>query len=1068
MAHSTRIQPNSHRPFLRPPLDGSLTFPELFEFHASQNPDYPLYVYADDGPVVRTITYSEAYRAICRAGDIVSNHYMDAADRACHTERNTDARPVFGILASADTITYATLLVGINHTGCTAFPLSLRNSPAAIAHLLKVTGVLYMFVGDDPSTQSLASAAIALLAAEDVNIIALPMPHFEDVYNDGQGYHHVRIRPVEKDMISLVFHSSGSTNFPKPIPLTSRNLVAWGLLFNDGIDMGGFRIAVHALPVFHPMGLAATIWPICIGTEMACFKPVSPPTMPTPEALLDTALASQCEILYCVPSFIETWARDPGSMEKVKDFKAVMYSGAPLNKEIGDRLVATGPQLIALWGSTEAGGLNLIGSAPTKWEWNYFQLGKHFGTKLIPQTDQEGVYELVILTSSTFSPNVINTSVDGVPGWSSGDLIEAHPTRHGFFCIHGRADDQLMLSTGEKTNPAPLEHILRQDDNIQSAIMFGRGRFQNGVIVQPKVPFNPRDEDKLVQFRNAIWPTVLKLNDFSPTHSRLFKEMILVTDPGKPLLMTPKGTPQRRTCLEAYQQEIENLYHNIENVSQLDIQLPKTWTAKSTLGFVRENVQGVMKARVKDEDDLFQHGCDSLQATWIRNTVIHALRVSTKVSVHQLPLTFVYSHPSIRALSTFLYRVIQGNPHSLDQDVTVETNVKAMLELLDKYSANLTDTGVKSSLVPPVSQDETVVLTGCTGRLGTHILACLIHDKNVRHVYALNREPSGKIQALQERQRSAFGAWGLDPGLVENEKLTFVICDFGATNLGLTKETYDKVAESATTIVHNAWRVDFNVGLSTFEPLVAGMQTLINLALRAARPGGARLLFTSSIAVLLRHPASGAALEGPHDPQVAVGTGYGESKWVAEQLLLKAREVASLRATVVRVGQLSGDTQMGGWNKKEWVPALVSLGIFLGALPSKPDTLTWLPVDVAATVLLQMVRSAEPVLHLVSPNPVPWVVVFGAFARRLRVPLIPYDGWIERLRQVSNNDIPEELVSAWSLIDFFTSMGGVGASVSVSTERAVTESPILANVEPLGDGDVEKYLNYWKVSGLPL
>ena len=35
--------------------------------------------------------------------------------------------------------------------------------------------------------------------------------------------------------------------------------------------------------------------------------------------------------------------------------------------------------------------------------------------------------------------------------------------------------------------------------------MFGRGRFQNGVLVQPKEPFDISDEAKLEAFRNMIW-----------------------------------------------------------------------------------------------------------------------------------------------------------------------------------------------------------------------------------------------------------------------------------------------------------------------------------------------------------------------------------------------------------------------------------------------------------------------------------------------------------------------------------------------------------------------------------
>ena len=46
-----------------------------------------------------------------------------------------------------------------------------------------------------------------------------------------------------------------------------------------------------------------------------------------------------------------------------------------------------------------------------------------------------------------------------------------------------------------------------RDTHVASAIMFGRGRFQNGVLVEPKkeFAFNPRDEVKLAEFRNIIW-----------------------------------------------------------------------------------------------------------------------------------------------------------------------------------------------------------------------------------------------------------------------------------------------------------------------------------------------------------------------------------------------------------------------------------------------------------------------------------------------------------------------------------------------------------------------------------
>ncbi len=82
----------------------------------------------------------------------------------------------------------------------------------------------------------------------------------------------------------------------------------------------------------------------------------------------------------------------------------------------------------------------------------------------------------------------------------------------------------------EQTNPGPLgtqvsrtevivindfpEIILIQDPHIRGAIMFGRGRFQNGVLVDPKpqYAFDSRDQAKLEKFRNAIWSVFARLS----------------------------------------------------------------------------------------------------------------------------------------------------------------------------------------------------------------------------------------------------------------------------------------------------------------------------------------------------------------------------------------------------------------------------------------------------------------------------------------------------------------------------------------------------------------------------
>jgi thioester reductase-like protein len=76
-----------------------------------------------------------------------------------------------------------------------------------------------------------------------------------------------------------------------------------------------------------------------------------------------------------------------------------------------------------------------------------------------------------------------------------------------------------------------------------------------------------------------------------------------------------------------------------------------------------------------------------------------------------------------------------------------------------------------------------------------------------------------------------------------------------------------------------------------------------------------------------------AAEEMLPNPETSVGTGYSESKWVAERILDAAAERTVLRPVVVRFGQVCGDGN-GTWNETEWFPSLVKSALTLGCLPS--------------------------------------------------------------------------------------------------------------------------------------
>ena len=123
------------------------------------------------------------------------------------------------------------------------------------------------------------------------------------------------------------------------------------------------------------------------------------------------------------------------------------------------------------------------------------------------------------------------------------------------------------------------------------------------------------------------------------------------------------------------------------------------------------------------------------------------------------------------------------------------------------------------------------------------------------------------------------------------------------------------------------------MSLQSFSPALAGVRSLTDLVLSSQRPIPPRLIFTSSIGVFKRisRPDDQSVPEDPVlDPTTSVGTGYSESKWVAEAIVDSSRRWSD--PVVARIGQLAGGIG-GNWDTKEWFPALVRTSIAMGKLP---------------------------------------------------------------------------------------------------------------------------------------
>ena len=120
-------------------------------------------------------------------------------------------------------------MVGIVRAGYTAFPISTRNSPAAIAHLLRKTNANHLLIGSESALRALVSEAFALLTDMEPPSTS-PMLLFDEIYkSDDEPFEMLPAINFHMEDPAVILHSSGSTAFPKPIVWTHYRSVQVGL-----------------------------------------------------------------------------------------------------------------------------------------------------------------------------------------------------------------------------------------------------------------------------------------------------------------------------------------------------------------------------------------------------------------------------------------------------------------------------------------------------------------------------------------------------------------------------------------------------------------------------------------------------------------------------------------------------------------------------------------------------------------------------------------------------------------------------------------------------------------------
>lgn len=186
--------------FRPPPLDGSLTLPEIYEYNFLHNGDHAMFVY-DEGELIgeesqiKRINWREAGRAVHNAARYLRSGTQ--TDRAAGHKRPVVALiGVFGAFCCylgfltahlhlfTEQFSFFAITAGLIRLGYLAFPISPKNSEAGIAHLLEKMSVDFVLVSRDAQMRRLVEAGLEGMSGPKPTVLGVPL--FEELFTGGE------------------------------------------------------------------------------------------------------------------------------------------------------------------------------------------------------------------------------------------------------------------------------------------------------------------------------------------------------------------------------------------------------------------------------------------------------------------------------------------------------------------------------------------------------------------------------------------------------------------------------------------------------------------------------------------------------------------------------------------------------------------------------------------------------------------------------------------------------------------------------------------------------------------
>jgi thioester reductase-like protein len=301
-----------------------------------------------------------------------------------------------------------------------------------------------------------------------------------------------------------------------------------------------------------------------------------------------------------------------------------------------------------------------------------------------------------------------------------------------------------------------------------------------------------------------------------------------------------------------------------------------------------------------------------------------------------------------------------------------------------------------------VEDPEQVLLTGATGFVGAFLLRDLLRMTGATVTCLVRAADADTGLARLQQNMAAYGLW--DEAF--ERRLVALPGDLGRPLLGLSAARFDDLARTIDLIYHNGAMVNFVYAYAQHKAAnVLSTHEILRLA------GQERLKavhFVSTLSVFHGGGHDDGTLFREDADLDGIGVpfgGYAQSKWVAEKLILAARE-RGMPVAIYRPGLVSGAADGGAWNTADMMSTMAQACLALGMVPDLDLQVDLVPVDYVSRAIVTLSLGGQPqgivptggIFNLANPRPLPYAALLDFLRDKgLSLQVVPFAQWRDLL-----------------------------------------------------------------------